>query len=196
MRANGTTAGRGPGARGAGRALALCGLLLAPVLDARPPERSHCLFASFGEAPYRQASDMAGSAIVPQIGYSLEWTVNRAVFPYVEAALGYYNHGVMPGVLAGVQAGWTFANVRPRLFAAFGLQSARDRDFGGSFGEELFVERRLYLPLEFGAKVDWLGAFYTGLDARYAGYPMWSFELGYRLGGLTRLLQPFGPPGG
>ena len=107
-----------------------------------------------------------------------------------------HNHGMMPGVLAGVQAGWTFAHVRPRLFGAFGMQSAKDRDFGGLFGEGLSVERRFYLPLEFGAKVDWLGAFYTGLDARYAGYPMWSFELGYRLGGLSRLMQPFGPPPG
>lgn len=194
--APGTAAGRGHGARAAGRVLALCGLLLGSVLDARPPEFSHCLFVSLGEAPYWQASDMAGSAIVPQVGYSLELTMNRAVFPYVEASLGRYNHGMMPGVLAGVQAGWTFAHVRPRLFGALGFQSAKDRDFGGLEGEELSVERRNYFPLEFGAKVEWLGAFYTGLDARYAGYPMWSFELGYRLGGLSGLMQPFGPTGG
>ena len=79
------------------------------------------------------------------------------------------------------------------------LQCASSQSLGGTegpFGEDLSVERRVYFPLELGAKVDWLDAFYTGLDARYAGYPMWSFELGYRLGGLSRLMQPFGPPGG
>lgn len=165
----------------------LLGLISAvTVCSAAPREWPVYALVSGGEAPYREASDLAMNTAIFQAGIGAGYRM-RYLTPYVEAGLGKYNHGLFAEAYAGLQAGFDIAWLRPSLTVGRGVQSANDKRFNWgemdapAVGEEYTLTRKSYYPNGLGVRLDIFDKAYGEWEGRVEGYPMWKLEFGYRI---------------
>lgn len=138
------------------------------------------LLASAGEAPYQPIHDESGSTILPQAGvgiaHSFPWLT-----PYSETTLGYYNQRLLAEQFFGLQLGHAFAFAKPSITLGAGIQTAVHRKYTVFEGDDFERQRKWHFPFGFGLRLDLFEKVYGELEARGFGYPMWKFELGWRV---------------
>jgi hypothetical protein len=137
---------------------------------------------SLGEASFNQASDLGGSTVLPQTGFSLDYRT-KYLTPYLDLTVGWYNHGPHLEGWAGAHAGYPIGWFKPGITLGRGVQSSNDKRWDRN--EEYYLVRRTRQPWGAGLRADLFDRLFFEFEQRGGSTddfaPWWRLKSGYRI---------------